>query len=111
VNAVRLGGIVPLIGVLTGVAIGRSFGLEEAEEAYRYLDSAAHTGEVTIRVCAGACLDERAGRQCQPLAGGDERTVVYSLVPVSSATAAAVTRRSRFQIGFKTLGECSSWPC
>ena len=91
INAVRLGGIVPLIGVLTGVAgdvntaailrrhirvqgiyvgsremfeemnraialhgmrpaIGRSFGFEEAGAAYRYLDSAAHTGKVTIRM-------------------------------------------------------------
>ena len=31
-------------------AIGRSFGFEEAGAAYRYLESAAHTGKVTIRM-------------------------------------------------------------
>jgi NADPH:quinone reductase-like Zn-dependent oxidoreductase len=30
-------------------AIGRSFGFEEAGAAYRFLESAAHTGKVTIR--------------------------------------------------------------
>jgi hypothetical protein len=54
--------------------------------------------------------DQRT-RQCQPLAGGDERTVVYSLMLGSSATAAAATGRSRFPIGLKTLGESSSWSC
>ena len=31
-------------------AIGRSFGFEEAGAAYRYLESAVHTGKVTIRM-------------------------------------------------------------
>ena len=31
-------------------AIGRSFGFEEAGTAYRHLESAVHTGKVTIRM-------------------------------------------------------------
>lgn len=91
IAAVKLGGNVALIGVLTGAGgqmntgailrrhirvqgiyvgsremfedmnraialhgmhlpIGRSFGFEEARAAYGYLDSAAHTGKVTIRM-------------------------------------------------------------
>jgi NADPH:quinone reductase-like Zn-dependent oxidoreductase len=34
----------------TRPAIGRSFAFEEAGAAYRYLDSAAHTGKVTIQM-------------------------------------------------------------
>jgi hypothetical protein len=47
-------------------------------------------------------------RGTESQAGGDERTVVYSRMLESSATAPAVAGRSRFRIDLETLVESPS---
>jgi hypothetical protein len=67
-------------------------------------------GDIPVRLLLAAVSagrDQRR-RQCQPLAGGDQRTMVYSLALEAVRQRQNVTNRSRFPIDLETLVESPS---